>query len=132
MSAIFLDLDDRSNPLNGSEVTTSRELCSVLDEYGARPAQFCELVAQNGFKLLLGVSSDLGCVQHSSCSGSPPYYMTANSSALDTKDCVKFSIDNEPTPVPRHYCLPMKLVKEIAVHFLATGERSAEVCWEEI
>jgi Immunity protein Imm1 len=51
---------------------------------------------------------------------------------LDTRDCVKFLIDNEPTAVSRYYCLPMELVKKITTHFLETGERSNDVRWEEI
>jgi Immunity protein Imm1 len=58
--------------------------------------------------------------------------MATNNSVLDTDDCVKFLIDNEPTAVPRYYCLPMELVKRIATHFLETGQRRADVRWEEI
>jgi len=132
MRARFFDLYDRSNPLDGAEVTTSVELSSIIDECSAGRAQFCELVGENGFKLLLGVSRDLGCVQHSSCDDNPPYLMATNNSVLDTDDCVKFLIDNEPTPVPRHYCLPMELVKKIATHFLEIGQRRTDVRWEEI
>jgi hypothetical protein len=127
MSARFFDLHDRSNPLDGSEVTTSVELSSIIDGWSAGRAQFCELVAENGFKLLLGVSRDLGCIQHSSCDDNSPYLMATNKPVLDTSDCVKFLIDNEPTHVPRYYRLPMELVKEIATHFLETGQRSSDV-----
>ncbi len=58
--------------------------------------------------------------------------MATNKSVLDTRDYVKFLIDNEPTAVPRYYCLPMELVKKIATYFLETGERSNDVRWEEI
>ena len=58
--------------------------------------------------------------------------MATNNSVLDTDDCVKFLIDNEPTPVPRYYCLPMELVKKIATNFLETGQRRTDVRWEEI
>jgi hypothetical protein len=43
-----------------------------------------------------------------------------------------FLIGNTPNPVPRRYCLPMRMVAEIAAEFLKSGERLLELEWEEI
>jgi hypothetical protein len=43
-----------------------------------------------------------------------------------------FLIADTVTPIPRRYCLPMRKVEEIAAVFLDSGERTADVIWEEI
>lgn len=58
--------------------------------------------------------------------------MATTNSVFNLYDWVEFLIGNEPTEVPRHYCLPMELVKQIANYFVETGERSVNVRWEEI
>jgi hypothetical protein len=132
MMVEFFDQQDATNPLNGATLTTEVELSTLVEGLRSRPPFFCEFVGENGFKLLVGVGRDVGCVEHSSCDGDPPYLMATTNSVFNLNDCVRFLTGNEPTPVPRYYCLPMELVKQIANYFVETGERSVNVRWEEI
>jgi hypothetical protein len=132
MKIEFFDLQDEANPLNGTKLATEGELSSLIEGLRSRPPFFCELIGENEFKLLVGIGHDVGCIQHSSCDGNPPYLMATSNSVFNPNDCVEFLIGNTPTPVPRCYCLPMELVKQITNHFVETGERRANVHWEEV
>jgi hypothetical protein len=45
---------------------------------------------------------------------------------------VEFLTANTLTPIPARYILSFDEFKQIALHFLETGERSDAVKWEEI
>jgi hypothetical protein len=132
MKVEFFDRQDESNPLNGAQIGTDDELSSIIESLRTRPPFLCELIGENGHNLMVGIGDDIGCVQHSSCDGLPPYLMGTKDAPRDTNNCVDFLIGDTPTPIPRRYCLPMELVKRIASDFVDTGERSADVHWEEI
>ncbi len=128
----FMDLQDDSSPMNGAEFSTAAELSCAIDRLKSRPPFFFELANENGYKLLVGIGVDVGCAQYSPSDGSPPYLTATNGTELNIYDCVEFLITNTPTPVPPRYCLRIDVVKRIAGYFVETGDRSAEVCWEEI
>jgi hypothetical protein len=52
MKVEFFDREDRTNPLNGTELVTDVELSSLIEGLRSRPPFFCELMGENGFKLL--------------------------------------------------------------------------------
>src|SRR5215467_16118949 len=134
MKVEFFDHQDRANPLNGAEVAAEAELSSLIEGLRSRPRFLCELIGENGFKLLVGVGHDVGCIQHSSCDGCPPYLMAISGSdpVFNPDDYMEFLTGNTPTEIPRYYCLPMELLKQTANYFVETGERSADVRWEEV
>jgi hypothetical protein len=132
MKVEFFDREDRTNPLNGTELVTDVELSSLIEGLRSRPPFFCELMGENGFKLLVGIGDDVGCVQHSAWDGNSAYLMATNNSVFDINDCVSFLIGGTPTPVARYYCMSMELVKQIANYFIKTGDRCADVRWERI
>jgi hypothetical protein len=107
-------------------------LCNLLDDLRARPPSLCEIIGDNGFKLLLGVGTDWCCVQHSPSDGSLPYLMAVGRPEGSTKTFKEFLTANTLTPVMERYCLPFEIMKGIAMHFLDHGERLASVTWEEI
>jgi hypothetical protein len=90
-----------------------------------------ELIGENGGRLLLGLGSSDGCAQFSSTDGEPPYMMAVGNKPEEEGE-QDFLIGNTPSPVPRRYCLPMRMVAEIAAEFLKSGERLLELEWEEI
>jgi hypothetical protein len=90
-----------------------------------------ELVGENGCGLLLGLGSADGCVQFSSHDHEPPYLMALGSNPTEPGE-LDFLIDDTATPVPRHYCIPMDKVAEIAAVFLDSGQWASDVAWEEI
>lgn len=132
MKAEFFDRQDEANPLNGTDVTSGVELLRIIDRLGNRSPFFCELVCENGYKLLVGIGRSVGCAQYSSSDGKPPYLMATSKSEFNTDDCVEFLMDHTLTPVPRHYCVSMESVRQIAQYFVETGSRSPSVSWEEI
>jgi hypothetical protein len=96
------------------------------------PPFFCELLGQNGQKILLGIGGPKGCVQHSNIDGSPPYLMAVSENPEHQSEHVDFLIGGTLTPVPAHYCVPFQTVSEITTYFQMTGERSPMVAWEEV
>jgi len=128
----FLDHQDRGNPLNGTEIVSRDALSGALDGLRVREPFFCEIVSENGFKLLLGVGADCSCVQHSPSDGSTPYLMAVNDPGGSVDEFKEFLTANTLTPVPKRYCLSFDRMKEIALHFLESGDRAPSVTWEEI
>ena len=128
----FFDRQNESNPLNGHLVERDNELLQIFDDLRNRAPFFTELVGENGHNLLVGTGGATGCVQYSRNDGRPPYLMALGPDVESPEEYLEFLTGNTPTPVPRRYALPFKLVKEIAVHFRQTGARSPVVSWEEI
>jgi hypothetical protein len=75
MAIRFFDTQHTGNPANGKTITGGKELRDLLNSLQYGDAFFCELLAPNASKLLLGIGSDIGCVQYSSGDGTPPYLM---------------------------------------------------------
>ena len=92
----------------------------------------CELIGDNGFTLTVGVSNNLGCVQHAPGNGTPPYLMAVGSTEtkLNSGD-VEFVVGGTATPIDRRYCFPFERVKQIVTYFVETGKRWPGVVWEE-
>ncbi|HEY7300212.1 MAG TPA: hypothetical protein VH684_20150 [Xanthobacteraceae bacterium] len=132
MAATFYDRQDEHNPLNGSQLAFGAAVHRIIDEFSTRRPFFCELIGENGYKLLLGIGKNIGCAQHSACDGRPPYLMAVGDSVLNFDDCGEYLIGNTLTPVPRRYCVPIDTVKQIASYFIETWDRYPEVRWEEI
>jgi hypothetical protein len=128
----FFDREVESNPLNGMRIDENKKLLEFLDRLDERPAFCCELVGANGYKLLLGVGGPLGCAQFSHESGAPPYMMATTTGSKGRNEDVVFLIGGTPSPIPGRYCLPQVVIKEVAMHFQATGSMSPAVEWEEV
>jgi hypothetical protein len=132
MKAVFNDMQDHSSSLAGATVQDRTELFAKLDSVRDREPFGCELVAENGYKLTLGVGKHVGFVQHSSSDGDAPYLLAVGAENCGDQDYVEFLVGNTPTPIPQRFILSFDTVKEIAGCFIETGERSRAVCWEEI
>jgi hypothetical protein len=131
MIAHFFDRQDSRNPHNGGAVTDVDELWEWLFEE-TRPAFLCELILDNGFKLLIGVSPSLGCSQYSAADGSPPYLMAVGPDKSGSEEYMEFLTGDTDTPIPMKYCMPMAQIKQIAADFLSVGEPSRRFSWEEV
>ena len=132
MNATFHDLQDKHNSLNGTSVRGEQELDAILQTFGGRQPFFFELVGENGITLLIGYGLDMGCVQHSTSDGEPPYLMAVSDESIENEPFVSFLTGNTPTPIPKRFCLPLDLVQKIMQDFLTHGENSNIVEWEEI
>ena len=132
MTLEFFDRQQASNPANGTRIEREGDLLKILDGLLKREPFFCELVADNGYKQLIGIGERIGCVQHSQNDGSPPYLMAVEGNELTGQPYAEFLMGHAPTPVSTRYCMPFDKVRQIAIHFLRTGERDPSVPWEEI
>lgn len=111
---------------------SSHEALAMLDGLvSSRNPFFCSLTLDDGQELLIGVGR-LGCVQHSFANGSPPYLMAAAEPSEATGEFVEFLTAGTPSPVPRQYCMPWQMVREVVAYFMDHGLRSPNVAWEEI
>jgi Immunity protein Imm1 len=128
----FFDRQDKHNPLNGSEIATSAALLKAIDEWRNRRPFFCELLGNNGYKLLIGIDSELGCVQYSSSDGDPPYLVATTEQETENDTEIEFFIDDTSTPILRRYCIPFDLMKRVVASFIDTGLRDPTVHWKEI
>ncbi len=131
MMVTFCDMHDESNPQNGAAVHEPSDLLKMLDSFRDREPFFAELVGENGYKLTIGIGK-IGAVQHSRSDDEPPYLMAVESAREKPDSDQEFLAGNELTEVSSHYLLPFERVKEIAVYFQRTGERSPAVSWEDL
>jgi hypothetical protein len=132
MKVTYFDRQDAANPMNGTTIVEADELAKIFGAInGTRKPYLAELVGDNGFKLLVGIAAEMGCVQFSARDGSPPYLMAIGSNP-DESGHVDFLMGGTATPIPKRYCLPTQRVRQIAASFLQIGERARCVEWEEI
>lgn len=130
MKAVFNHEQDHSPQLDGAIVQNRDELFALLDSFKGKQPFVGELVGDNGYKLMIGIGDQFGCVQYSN--DHVPYLMALAPGAHPDEEYVDFLMGNTPSPVPKRNCLPFEKVKEIAAHFIETGERSSAVSWEEV
>jgi hypothetical protein len=128
----FFDRQDPTNPRNGTAITNVAELRHAFLLPDDRAPFFAELVGENGFKLLVGIAKDEGCVQYGSTDGLPPYLMAVACNDGQRSGEMSFLIGNTETPVPLRYCLPIDTVLSIAEEFMRSGRRAPLVGWEEL
>ena len=131
MQVEFFDLEDELSPFHGASLSAAAELARIIEASRAREPFFCELVGENGYKLTIGLGKDIGCVQYSPSSGDPPYLMAMARDA-NARGYVEFLAGGQPSEVPAYYCVPIEMVKQIALCFIETGRASDAVRWEEL
>jgi hypothetical protein len=132
MNAVFNDLQDYSSSLDGASVHNRQELFAVLDGARHREPFACELEGENGYKLTIGVGEEYGFVQHSRTDGDSPYLVAVAEGPSCREEYIDFLCGNTPSPISCRNVLTFEKVKEIAAHFIETGERDPAFSWEEI
>ncbi|HKF22887.1 MAG TPA: Imm1 family immunity protein [Candidatus Angelobacter sp.] len=133
MTVRFLDLEESSNPLNGTRIDDKGELLKLLDGLRGRHPFLCQLAGDNGYMLMMGIGGPVGCVQHSPTNGDTPYLLAVSNAERDTDgEDVEFLAGGTPTPISPRNGFPFESVKQIAVYFLETGNRMPSISWEEI
>jgi hypothetical protein len=132
MKATFTDLQDDDNPRNGQPLAGLPQVLQAIDELraGERP-RMCQVTTGNGDILVVGIGRDFGCVQHSRDDGLPPYLMAVARVPLPAPDELEFAVGGTMTPIDRRYLIPMDQVADLVAQFVASGEISDAVAWEE-
>jgi hypothetical protein len=132
MRVEFYDLENKSNPLNGSTFDSHAELLVALKSLRTTKPFFCELVGENGRNLMVGVGAELGCAQYSSADGGPPCLVAVSPvENAGPNQFLKFFAGGQPSEVPARHGLQRDVLYSVAGDFLRTGEPSPLVLWEE-
>jgi hypothetical protein len=125
----FQDLEDHSNPANGTAVGTITDLHTLFANSSDRRPFFFTL-RNADIELTIGFGPEAGCIQHGDANGAPPYRMALNPQGEE--GFVEFLVGGTATPVSKRYCLQIDFILELAAHFIESGQRSTLVEWEEI
>ena len=120
---------DKSDPQHGMLLADSTSLSVLLDSARKKPPFIAELRGDNGFELTIGIGGDFGFVEHRRINGDLPYLMATSPWPPVSSGYVEFLTANTPTPIPACYILQFAELKQIALHFLETGERSDAFSW---
>jgi hypothetical protein len=132
MKVRYANHQDKSDLMNGVEIAEVGKLVELLNARRKRPPFLARLSGDNGFELMLGIGSNVGCVQHSPSDGSPPYLLAMSAKPPMKNGGVEFLTANTPTPFTARHILRFTELEKVACHFLGTGERSNEVLWERV
>lgn len=131
MSAKFFDLQDESNPDNGTTVNDGASVKVLLMRNSSRAPFTCEIVYEDNFQLMIGLGPKLCCAQHSSIDGKSPYLVAYLESERMQTGEVEFLLSKSPTEILRRQCFPLNVLLDVAAFFVETGERSPIVLWED-
>jgi hypothetical protein len=132
MKVQYRNNQDESDLHHGSSITEIAKLSELLERARRKSSFIAELRGDNGFELVMGIGTDFCCVEHRRIDGDLPYLMAVSSHPPMLAGEVEFLTANTPTPIQARYILGFEELKQIALHFLATGERSDSVSWEAI
>ena len=131
MSAKFFDLQDESNPDNGFTVNDGASVKELLLRNAFRQPFTCELVYEDKIQLMIGLGPSLCSAQHSSVDGDSRYLVAYLESERMQTGEVEFLLSKSPTEISRRQCFPLKILLDVAAHFVETGRRSPKVQWED-
>ncbi|MEQ1865973.1 MAG: Imm1 family immunity protein [Micropepsaceae bacterium] len=130
----FIDFGSGENPRQNSEIASGVEAVAPLElSRSRRPSSFVELRGLR-YELLIGLASDVGCIQASLVDSGGPYEMAVvdGSVPLDDADPIEFDMQGEPTPVRLRFIVPIDTLKSIVREFVDTQEKPDSVVWEMI
>jgi hypothetical protein len=128
----FYDMQEDKDHLNGTEIADSLQLLQILDSLRERPPFICELVGENGISLSFGIGLPVGCVQYRATNGEPPYFMATSNDPNIAEEQFEFLMGGTLTLALGHFCIEIKLLKQVLSYFQETGYRSPIVQWEEV
>ena len=132
MRVQYRNLEDDLDPMNRAEIAGRAKLGELLDDRRYKQPFVAELVADNGFKIVFGISADFGCVEYIRVDGDLPYLMAVSPHPPITSGYFEFLLGGTATPIPAREILTFDEMKQIAMHFLETGERSDAFSWVSI
>ena len=132
MKVRYLNYQNELDPMNGAIITENAKLAKLLVDRRNEHPFLAELSGDNGFHIEFGIGGDVGCVQYSSVDGKGPYLMAVSPRPRRKSGHVEFLTANTPTPVPARNILSFDELRQIALYFLETGQRSNAFSWEPV
>jgi hypothetical protein len=126
----YLSHQDKYDACNEKAIEQTEELSELLDRRRNQRPFVAELSGDNGFQIVFGVSTDLCCAEYHRIDGDPPYLMAVSPHRHVKRGYVEFLAANTLTPIAARYIISFEELKEIALYFLKTGERSGSVSWQ--
>jgi hypothetical protein len=127
----YLNHQDKYDALNGKPILQPEKLSELLHRRRNQRPHVAELSADNGLQIVFAISTDLCCAEYRRIDGVPPYLMAISPHRSMKRGCVEFFAGNTPTPIAARYIINFEELKEIALYFLQTGEKSSAVSWQE-
>lgn len=132
MKVRYANRQDESDPMNGLVIVGRDNFVELLDGRRNNAPFIAELSADNGYRLTIGVGGALSVAQHMRLDGELPYLVALPAQPRTNAKYVEFLTNNTPTPIPGRYVLAFDEMKQIAIHFFETGERSGTFSWKSI
>ena len=132
MNVQYVNQQDESDPMNRAVIGGSEKLSELLDQRRKNAPFVAELSADNGYQLMIGIGSGICFAQYSRANGELPYLVAVPAQPRVKSRYVEFLMNNTLTPIPGRYVLTFEEMKQIALHFLKTGERAQAFAWEPI
>lgn len=132
MKVIYLNYQNEADPMNSAEITDKATLTQLLDSRRNEIPFLAELSGDNGYHIEFGIGGRFACVQYSRSDGQPPYLVAVPPRPHMKSGDVEFLTADTPTPVPARNILTFDELKQIALHFFETGERSDAFSWEPV
>lgn len=128
----YFSHQDKFDALNGKSIDRAEKLAELLHRRRNLRPFVGEITGDNGFQIVFGISTDLCCAEHRRTNGELPYLMAISPHPRVKRGYVEFYAANTLTPIPARNIISFDELKQVALHFLKTGERSNVVLWEAI
>jgi hypothetical protein len=131
MIVTFFDMENEANRLNGAVIRDKVRLLAILESLQSRSPFYCKLASDNGLSLVMGVGQS-GFAQYSRDDGTPPFMMAVDRRIDPENGFIEFRVGGTPSRIPKYYCMPFSLVREIAGYFVETARMYPAIAWEEL
>jgi hypothetical protein len=128
MNVTFFDIQDEANRLNGAVIEDTERLSQLLQGLRGRAPFICEIVAENGFELVVGVG-EVGCAQYGRRDGSAGYVVALAPGREHVEGDTEFLAGGTATPISNRFCMPFSSVLEIVGHFHETSRAHPAFTW---
>jgi Immunity protein Imm1 len=130
MKVQYFNHQNERDPMDGVVITASAQLAELLDNVRREPPFIAKLEGDNGFEILMGVSEKFGWAQYSASDSGGPYLMAVSPEPPMKRGYLEFLTADTPTPIAARYVIRFDELRQVALYFLKTGEKSDAVSWQ--
>jgi hypothetical protein len=129
MKIMFRSLQDNDSLDNECVIPDAKHMLRILDDVRKGEPTVCELISDSGRELMLGIGPKFGFAQYKASDGEPPYFITAKDAGNASRCFYEYWAGGTLSEIPVKYCLPIDIIRELAVHFFETGQRGSSAKW---